>query len=84
MQPPEISSRQSGEPANQALDARAFNLRPGRKEDAAACGKICYEAFDRIAKKHDFPTDFPSIRRSHGPDVRNLCEPSRLFGRGRI
>ena len=36
------------------------SLRPGRPEDAAACGAICYEAFKGIATQHNFPPDFPS------------------------
>lgn len=35
-------------------------LRPGRPEDANACGVICYEAFKAIANQHNFPPDFPS------------------------
>jgi predicted N-acetyltransferase YhbS len=35
-------------------------LRPGRPEDAAACGTICYEAFKTISGAHGFPPDFPS------------------------
>ena len=33
-------------------------IRPGRDEDAAACGRICYEAFRAIAQRHGFPPDF--------------------------
>jgi GNAT superfamily N-acetyltransferase len=35
-------------------------LRPGRPEDAEVCGRICYEAFARLAEEHGFPPDFPS------------------------
>lgn len=35
-------------------------LRPGRPEDAEACGRICYEAFATLAAAHGFPCDFPS------------------------
>jgi predicted N-acetyltransferase YhbS len=35
-------------------------LRPGRPEDADACGTICYEAFTAMANQHNFPPDFPS------------------------
>ena len=35
-------------------------LRPGRPEDAPACGRICYEAFKTIAEAHNFTPDFPS------------------------
>ncbi|MEU9631202.1 GNAT family N-acetyltransferase [Streptomyces luteogriseus] len=38
-------------------------LRPGTADDAAECGRICYEAFAGIADKHAFPPDIPS------PDV---------------
>ena len=37
-----------------------LKLRPGRPEDAAACGDICYEAFGSIARAHHFPSDFPA------------------------
>jgi predicted N-acetyltransferase YhbS len=35
-------------------------LRPGRPEDANACGVIVFEAFKAIASEHNFPWDFPS------------------------
>jgi GNAT superfamily N-acetyltransferase len=38
----------------------AVKLRPGRPEDAEACGRICYEAFKTISEAHNFPPDFPS------------------------
>ena len=38
-----------------------FRTRPGRPDDAAECGRICYEAFRAIADAHGFPPDFPSI-----------------------
>lgn len=38
-------------------------LRPGRPEDAEATGRICHDAFARIAGAHNFPADFP------GPDA---------------
>jgi ribosomal protein S18 acetylase RimI-like enzyme len=36
-------------------------LRPGKPEDARACGAICYAAFKAIADAHHFPPDFPDI-----------------------
>jgi predicted N-acetyltransferase YhbS len=36
-------------------------LRDGRPDDAAACGRICFEAFKRIADEHNFPSDFPNV-----------------------
>ena len=35
-------------------------LRPGRSDDAAVCGRICYDAFAKLAREHGFPPDFPS------------------------
>jgi predicted N-acetyltransferase YhbS len=34
-------------------------LRAGRPEDAEATGRICHDAFARIAGAHNFPADFP-------------------------
>ena len=36
-----------------------LNLRPGKLDDAATCGAICYEAFSTISDQHNFPRDFP-------------------------
>lgn len=38
-------------------------LRPGTTDDAAECGRICFESFSSIAGEHNFPPDFPA------PDV---------------
>ncbi|MEV6654382.1 GNAT family N-acetyltransferase [Streptomyces sp. NPDC051219] len=35
-------------------------LRPARADDAAECGRICFEAFSGIAREHGFPSDVPS------------------------
>lgn len=45
---------------NSQLSETALTLRPGRSEDAAECGRICFEAFQTIASQHNFPEDFPS------------------------
>ena len=37
-----------------------LTLRPGKYEDAAMCGVICYEAFKTIAEQHNFPSNYPS------------------------
>jgi predicted N-acetyltransferase YhbS len=34
-------------------------VRRARPEDAAVCGRICYEAFRTISEAHGFPPDFP-------------------------
>ena len=36
-------------------------IRPARPDDAAACGRILYEAFATLAAEHGFPPDFESI-----------------------
>ena len=47
---------------------RAMNLimRPGKPEDAKACGAICYKAFKSIADAHNFPPDFPDTELAGG------------------
>lgn len=37
-----------------------ITLRAVQAEDAATCGRICYEAFKSIAERHNFPPDFSS------------------------
>lgn len=41
-------------------------LRGGRPDDAASCGRICFEAFSAIASKHNFPPDFPTAEAAQG------------------
>jgi len=36
-------------------------LRAGRPDDAAVCGRICFEAFTAISQQHNFPPDWPSV-----------------------
>ena len=50
-------------------------LRPARPEDAAACGRICYEAFGAIADQHNFPRDFPSAEVGQGMLAHVLSHP---------
>ncbi len=38
----------------------SLTFRPGKLEDADACGRICFEAFAAISAQHNFPPDFPS------------------------
>jgi len=37
-----------------------LKLRRGTPDDAEVCGRICYDAFTKISKAHDFTPDFPS------------------------
>jgi predicted N-acetyltransferase YhbS len=41
-------------------------LRPGKPEDAKACGDVCYRAFKAIADAHHFPPDFPDTETAVG------------------
>lgn len=38
-----------------------IQLRPMTSEDVETCGRICYEAFNGIADKHNFRRDFPAL-----------------------
>ena len=49
-----------------ALDASPIVVRQARTDDAAACGRICYEAFRKISTDHAFPPDFPTVEVSTG------------------
>jgi GNAT superfamily N-acetyltransferase len=44
-----------------AIDSSPVVVRKARPEDAAVCGRICYEAFTKISTEHAFPPDFPSV-----------------------
>jgi predicted N-acetyltransferase YhbS len=35
-------------------------LRPGKRDDAEECGRICFEAFGAISRAHTFPSDVPA------------------------
>lgn len=39
--------------------ATAVQFRPAAPEDAAACGQICWEAFNNVADQHRAPREFP-------------------------
>jgi predicted N-acetyltransferase YhbS len=43
--------------------AGAVNVRRASRQDAPACGNICFDAFSAISQAHGFPCDFP------GPEV---------------
>lgn len=56
-------------------DDTRITLRPGRPEDALACGRICYEAFKTISEAHNFPPDFPSTQAATGLMAAILPKP---------
>ena len=41
-------------------------VRRATPADAEVCGRICYEAFDSLATRHNFPSDFPAPERPIG------------------
>ena len=50
-------------------------LRPGTREDAAACGLINFEAFKSVSSEHNFPWDFPSVEIATGAVTAMLSNP---------
>jgi predicted N-acetyltransferase YhbS len=50
-------------------------LRPGRPDDAEACGAICYDAFATISNHHNFPPDFPVPEAATGLIAQVLSHP---------
>ena len=60
-----------------------ITIRPGKPEDAKACGTICYEAFKNISEAHNFVPDFPSADVAIGLVGFLLGHPELLLYRGR-
>jgi len=56
-----------------------MKLRPGRPEDAEACGRICYDAFATLAAAHGFACDFPSPDAATGLVSALLAHPG-IYG----
>jgi predicted N-acetyltransferase YhbS len=52
-----------------------FTLRPGKPDDAKACGQICFDAFTTISKQHNFPPDLPSPEMATGFLTMLLSRP---------
>ncbi|OEJ23713.1 GNAT family N-acetyltransferase [Streptomyces agglomeratus] len=50
-------------------------LRPGRPEDAAEAGRICFDAFSGIALQHGFPSDIPGVEAADGMFKQLLGHP---------
>src|SRR5260370_8257882 len=50
-------------------------LRPGTREDAAACGLIDFEAFKSVSSQHNFPWDYPSVEIATGVVTMMLSNP---------
>jgi hypothetical protein len=41
-------------------DNPSIVIRRATPADAEVCGRICFEAFARLADRHNFPRDFPA------------------------
>ena len=54
-------------------------LRRATPDDAAACGRICFDAFAAINDAHGFPRDFPSVDVAVGL-LRMLLEHPGFYG----
>ena len=52
-----------------------LNLRPGRPEDAAICGAICYDAFKAIAEQHNFQPSYASPEQAMALMAARLAHP---------
>src|ERR1700753_645864 len=53
-------------PSAIARPANDVTIRIATPDDAAACGKICYDAFAAISNAHNFPPDLPSADAAGG------------------
>ncbi|MFN0073868.1 MAG: GNAT family N-acetyltransferase [Chloroflexota bacterium] len=54
-------------------------LRTARPDDAGICGRICFEAFQDISSRHNFPKDFPSVEAATGA-VTSLITHPQVYG----
>jgi hypothetical protein len=54
-------------------------LRPATPDDAAVCGRICYDAFGAINDEHRFPRDLPSAEVATGL-LRMLIDHPEFYG----
>src|SRR4029077_7004398 len=54
-------------------------LRPATPDDAAACGRVCYDAFCAINDEHRFPHDFPSAEVATGL-LRMMIDHPGFYG----
>lgn len=59
--------------------ANKILLRKPLAADAAALGRICFEAFNKIAEDHRFPSDFPNAERATGL-MKLLIDQPGIYG----
>jgi len=48
------------------MSASAVTIRNATPEDAAACGRICFDAFSAINTEHNFPPEIPTAEAAEG------------------
>ena len=53
-----------------------LKLRRGVPTDSTECGRICFEAFKKVADRHGFPQDFPSPEVASGLMAFLLAHPN--------
>jgi predicted N-acetyltransferase YhbS len=58
-----------------APSASPVSIRIARPEDAAVCGRICYEAFHEINTRHNFPPDVATPEHGIGVLSRTFSHP---------
>jgi predicted N-acetyltransferase YhbS len=56
-----------------------LTLRRARPDDAQECGRICFEAFQSIANRHNYPMDFPVPEFSVGITSYLISHP-KVYG----
>lgn len=58
------------------LVSERITIRTAKPEDAAECGRICYEAFTQINTRHGFQPDFPGPEGSIGVLTMMFSHPA--------
>ena len=51
----------AAQPESFISENQAVVIRRATPADADVCGRICFDAFGALAKKHNFPPDFPAV-----------------------
>jgi predicted N-acetyltransferase YhbS len=54
-------ARRCDDPDREGRKLVNLDIRPITAADIPECGRICFEAFEAIARSHNFPPDFPSV-----------------------
>jgi len=65
----------SPQPAGNRDVAAPLTIRRATPADAETCGEICYDAFCKIAQRHNFPPDIPSAQHAAGFLSRLFTHP---------